>query len=100
MVLTQQAQKEIRDEYLQVSIPLWFLRNLLKTHKYPAEQHRFHTTMVLTQPKKQTEEEKTTRGFPYHYGSYATVVSTSSALHTTCVSIPLWFLRNAALTSP
>jgi len=78
-----------------VSIPLWFLRNGLKT----------------------SVDKAFSNSFPYHYGSYATIwprkdsTSTWESFHTTMVltqrydqekiqrahekvSIPLWFLRN------
>mgnify|MGYP000883711302 FL=1 len=54
-----------------VSIPLWFSRNLQfsRTDLIPS---CFHTTMVLTQPKKHSIKASEEEEFPYHYGSHAT----------------------------
>ncbi len=77
---------------VQVSIPLWFLRNQRPlVHK--REPVRFHTTMVLTQLCL-TEEGKIPTRFPYHYGSYATKEWPGIFIGFEIVSIPLWFLRN------
>jgi len=37
--------------------------------------------------------------FPYHYGSYATSDDLFQTMLKEFVSIPLWFLRNAMLTT-
>jgi len=55
----------------------------------------FHTTMVLTQPKMLgIADSKVLSSFPYHYGSYATLMAMVYFLELYSVSIPLWFLRN------
>mgnify|MGYP001287649963 FL=1 len=94
MVLTQPGvHQKLRHASQDVSIPLWFLRNGvlvwnlgLKLEMFPYHygsyatgekkeathrEHRFHTTMVLTQPSYRRKEH-----------------------HNLQVSIPLWFLRN------
>ncbi len=96
MVLTQQGGKNVdSNQRIQVSIPLWFLRNrilrcsvcgktdfvsiplwFLRNSRYPRRERpdilRFHTTMVLTQPPRYSMNCSVPRK----------------------VSIPLWFLRN------
>ena len=73
MVLTQQGRDEEGANLQIVSIPLWFLRNGESLYKNDNLNLRFHTTMVLTQPKAAKELSK-----KIEY-----------------VSIPLWFLRNS-----
>jgi len=73
MVLTQPTLfQDLLQPPDNVSIPLWFLRNLLK----------FITLLTLSIV------------FPYHYGSYATQRSRIASHTLLYVSIPLWFLRN------
>jgi len=55
-----------------VSIPLWFLRNIAYTKTTLRFSKSFHTTMVLTQRIVNFEFCVEIREFPYHYGSYAT----------------------------
>jgi len=53
--------------------------------------------MVLTQRWSSGSSEGVNDKFPYHYGSYATLFWTSWLPSQSCVSIPLWFLRNRGL---
>jgi len=58
-------------------------------------RYRFHTTMVLTQPRPTQAISFTLVSFPYHYGSHATGPQESCpTLGRSNVSIPLWFSRN------
>ena len=97
MVLTQLCSLWCRTyQKVLVSIPLWFLRNqflllwILIIHDFVSiplwflRNRRFYTT------------GKTIITFPYHYGSYATVVEGLRRAVSRIVSIPLWFLRNKA----
>ena len=100
-----------------VSIPLWFLRNPLARLVIEVIRISFHTTMVLTKQQYPCRKQNFKAEFPYHYGSYATVIlghttgiqtirfpyhygsyATSSGsiflVLLLLVSIPLWFLRN------
>jgi len=57
--------------------------------------------MVLTQSDRAKGRNGRSREtkFPYHYGSYATVLPRISRTLGCSVSIPLWFLRNAHSSS-
>ena len=95
MVLTQQNHgcKSAEGGNI-VSIPLWFLRNVKYETGTDRKGKRFHTTMVLTQHTPFLDPFLPTPTFPYHYGSYATSSDSPSPYSASCVSIPLWFLRN------
>jgi len=70
MVLTQRNKRiqKLEEDDL-VSIPLWFLRNIIAG---------------LGEAKAGT--------FPYHYGSYATQSKLILVYYQSLVSIPLWFI--------
>jgi len=65
-------------KHQRVSIPLWFLRNILLRARSLAPGLSFHTTMDLTQHSHCKRSCQTAFG----------------------VSIPLWFLRNQWATGP
>ena len=71
MVLTQLLQQGRRRIHFNVSIPLWFSRNL---------GFMRYSRVLET--------------FPYHYGSHATQSRATFLLFFYIVSIPLWFSRN------
>jgi len=119
MVLTQPMALHRFDKKINVSIPLWFLRNedvepgwvyILDTFPYHygsyatgkeaaeklEEPVSFHTTMVLTQQEFEAEKLKILVRFPYHYGSHATIVKAgtivggNTSFHTTMVLTQLF----------
>jgi len=95
MVLTQLAAvpKAIRE--LEVSIPLWFLRNMAERKPRRTEGFRVSIPLwFLRNPKNSDPFSQSSVKFPYHYGSYATRWNLNSSVSWRSVSIPLWFLRN------
>jgi len=50
--------------------------------------------MVLTQHGTNLGRWDSDIQFPYHYGSYATILMPENFKASIFVSIPLWFLRN------
>jgi len=94
MVLTQLLFDGEIETQLEVSIPLWFLRNDL----VEAEKEYWNTSFPYHYGSYATESMKWlfyyVLLFPYHYGSYATRHFLKWVTPYRRVSIPLWFLRN------
>jgi len=79
---------------LNVSIPLWFLRNL-HGHGVVCDNHSgFHTTMVLTQPLERSREGESGRVVSIPLWFLRNNVLNLGDSSDYSVSIPLWFLRN------
>jgi len=96
MVLTQRwGAKPFLQPCLEVSIPLWFLRN--KPFKNSSYYLEFRVSIPLWFLRNETHSDPChylLDRFPYHYGSYATNNLYKLGRWFSLVSIPLWFLRN------
>jgi len=88
--------EEEKEFDFDVSIPLWFLRNLETWGRKKKESLAFpyHYGSYATEDDFVGYiVDKVV--FPYHYGSYATDIAYAvSTRENEIVSIPLWFLRN------
>jgi len=97
MVLTQRKLVPVTSLVLyEVSIPLWFLRNLVYGSILMILSQVSIPLWFLRNRNIAIMAASYSVKFPYHYGSYATNGSSTVFCIEPAVSIPLWFLRNCS----